>query len=153
MEISTLSMSVDDWKRKYNNEILDTNKAMEELRRNHGNELDDLRHQHRRELSRAKEEADDESRRKERIQNEEVTDLKRKMEDLLEEERQKRRRELQELSAEGTVAQQKFGADLEAKDQTIKRLEAELDQANASIAREKESIQDLRGKLSDAELV
>ena len=150
MEVSNLSMSVDDWKRKYNGEVSNTTKAMDDVRRTHVNELDDLQRQHRRELSEVREEAEMEARRKERIHDSISSDLKRKMEELIEDEKLKRRKEVQEVSVEGSVAQQRLGKELEAKEQAINSLRNELEQAKSATAREKDVVQDLRTKLSDA---
>ena len=150
MEISCLSTAVDDWKRKYNDEICSSTKAAEVVRRAHGNEIDDLQRQHRRDMNKAIEEAAEADRVKERAHKDELSGLNRKLEENLEEEKEKRRKEISDLLSEGSLAQHKLEAMLEAKGKELRAVRDDLDRSKRESALEKDVNNQLRSKLADS---
>jgi kinesin family member C1 len=150
MEIAGLSTSLDDWKRKYNDEVCSATKIAEELRRAHANEIDDLQRTLRRDVNKAQEDAEQVERRKDRAHEEALSDLKRKFDNALEEEEEKRRKAVKEVSSEGSLVQQKLEGTVEAKGREILALREDLDRSKQETAEQKELNRELRSKLSDS---
>ena len=149
-ELSTASIALGTAKQKRTLELSMSTQALEEVKRVHGNELEDIQRRNRRDLDELGREAEEDIRKLDRAHRDEISDLRRKLEEALEQEKDQRRREIQELSAEGTISRQKVELELEAKDKALCGLRNEVELARADISRERDVTRDLKGKLSDA---
>ena len=123
---------------------------LDDQRRAHSIELDDLARQRRRELEDVRRDAEDELRNRDRAHREEIAEMKRRLEDALDEEKEQRRKELNALSSEGLMAQQKVEVQLSLKEKEMQALHKEIEQSIAQCSRGDDLNRDLRAKLSEA---
>ena len=142
--------ALDDFTRKQALETASLKHDMDDQRRAHSVELDDLARQKRRELEDVRRDAEDETRSKEREHRQELAELKRKLEDALEEEREQRRKELNTISSEGVKAQQQAEVQLSVKEKEMQALREDLEQLKVQCSRGEDINRDLKAKLSEA---
>ena len=125
--------------------------ALEEAKRRHDNEIDDLRRQSRRDLEEAQYRSETERHRLDRQHQDEIVDLKRRLESMMEEERTRRKNEIQALSSESITVQQKIEEKLSTKEKVLNATQAELEQRNSDLLRLHGLIHELRTKLTEAD--
>jgi kinesin family protein C1 len=142
--------------------------ALEEVKRRHDVDIDDLRRKYRNDFDQAIREAEEEARRRDRQYADDLREIKRKAENDLEDEQNARRREVHALSSEIAKTQQGAELQVESKQKALRDLADELatakaetervrqdgleaeDRLRAEIEREKLVQQDLKTKLSEA---
>lgn len=127
--------------------------ALEDSKRYHSIEIDDLRREHRRELEETSRRLEEEGRK---IQREHVdavdamSRLQRRLEHSLEDEAQQRRTELERVARENEIHKQRAESELNEQRKAVKILENDLTNARIETSRERGLINDLRVKLSEA---
>ena len=134
-------------------QMLDTSslkQAIDDQRRAHNIELDDLLRQKRRDVEDLRRDAEEETRRRDRAHLDELTEMKKKFEAVVEEEKDQRRKELHAMSSEGAMVQQKVEQDLAIKDKAMESLRNELEAAKLECCKEKDLTRNLKAKLSEA---
>ena len=124
--------------------------TLEDVKRSHANELDDMNRQSRRDLEEARRSAEEDARRLAAAHREEITDLRRRLEDAVEDEKARRRKEVQDISTEGAMAKQKIEIELDMKERALRSFKEELEQARVDIQRERDLNRELQEKLSNA---
>ncbi|MCJ1438409.1 kinesin-like nuclear fusion protein [Xylographa pallens] len=124
--------------------------VLEELKRKHSVELDEIRRHNRQDLEDARRSAEEEARRLGYIHRDEISDLRRRLEDAIEDEKARRRKEVEAVSTDSAVAKQKVEVELELKEKTLRTLRDEIEQEKANTLRERDLSRDLREKLSEA---
>ena len=156
-ELEKMSKQLSEWElstkritRDHEHELSDVNKKLDELRRTHNIEVEELESKLRRNVSNAIQDAEVEKRRVERSHLDELEDLKRKLESTIEEERELRRKEVSALSSEGSLAQQKVEGQLEARAKELQLQREELDRAKEETLREKGIASKFKAQLDDA---
>ena len=127
--------------------------ALEEAKRRHDNEVDDLRRQSRRDLEEAQFRSETERHRLDRQHQDEIMDLKRRLEDMMEEERTRRKKEIQALSSESTMVQHEIQEKLSAKEKALNATQVELEQLNSDLLRSHNLTHELRTKFSEADRI
>ena len=125
--------------------------ALEEAKRRHDNEIEDLRRQSRRDLEEAQYRSETERHRIDRQHQDEIVDLKRRLEVVMEEERTRRKHEIQALSSESTMAQHKIEEKLDAKEKILNATQVELEQRSSDLMRSHDLSHELRTRLSEAD--
>lgn len=156
-DLATAQLTLEQLKQSHAIELSQANQRLEDLRRTHNGELDDMVRKHRKDMDAAITDAEDEKRRIERARSDDLADLKRRLEAIIEEEREIRRKELEALSSEGSAAQSKAEFALESKNKEMQGINEELERAREDIerakeetAREKSTGSKLRTQLDDA---
>jgi kinesin family member C1 len=147
---SASALALEELHRKQLLESASLKQAIDDQRRAHNNEVDDLMRQKRREVEDARLDAEEEQKRRDRAYRDELADMKKKLETALDEEREQKRKELNAISSEGILAQQKIELELSTKDKTIDGLREELEKLKLECSREKDLTQNLKAKLSEA---
>ncbi|MCJ1314419.1 kinesin-like nuclear fusion protein [Agyrium rufum] len=130
--------------------ISSTNNTLDNNRRQHAYEIDDLERERRRDVDTVRREAEEDRYRATRKHEEELDTLKRKLEDALEEEQRRRNKEVQALSSEGALERQKIEVELDQREQKIRILQYDMDEAKRNLDRERGVNKDLQIKNSDA---
>ena len=127
--------------------------ALEDSKRYHSIEVDDLRREHRRELEETSRRLEEESRR---IQREHVdavdamSRLQKRLEHALEDETHHRRTDVEAVARENEIYKQKAESELNEQRKAVKGLEDDLANAREETRRERALNNDLRVKLSEA---
>ena len=127
--------------------------ALEDSKRYHSNEIDDLRREHRRELEETSRRLEEETRK---IQREhvdaidEMNRLQRRLEHALEDEAHHRRTEMESIGRENEINKQKVESELIEQRKAVRGLEDDLASAREETSTEKALNNDLRIKLSEA---
>ena len=127
--------------------------ALEDSKRYHSNEIDDLRREHRRELEETSRRLEEETRK---IQREhvdaidEMNRLQRRLEHALEDEAHHRRTEMESIGRENEINKQKVESELIEQRKAVRGLEDDLASAREETSTEKALNNDLRVKLSEA---
>lgn len=137
---------------------LDTTKAMlrastialEDSKRHHGIQIDDMQRAHRHELSNAQQDSQEEIRLTVAKYLDEIKDLQKRLEDALDDERLRRQTEVQKLASEGALSRQKAELELEQRSRTIQAVQNELQDSRADLECERNLNSNLRVKLSEA---
>ena len=143
-------LALEELTRKQTLEASSLKHELDDQRRAHNLELDDIARQKRRELEDVRCDAENEIRSRDRTYREELAELKRRLEGSLEEEREQRRKELSAMSSEGILAQQQAQVQLAMKEKEMQALREELEQSRAQCGRGEDLNKDLRVKLSEA---
>lgn len=130
-------------------ELASSSLALQEAKRHHSNDADDLKRQQRRDLDEAYRDADEKIHRLARQHQDEISDLKRRHEDLIEDEKSRRRKEIQALSVESTVAQQKVEGELDMKERALHAVQEDLERSKTNLDRERDLNRALQTRLSE----
>ena len=109
-----------------------------------------MQRQHRRELTDAQQNSQEEIRRLAVKHCDEVKDLQRRLEDALENEKLRNQNEVERLASEGALSRQKAEVELEQQGRALNAVQEELRDSKAQLECERTSINDLRSKLSMA---
>ena len=147
---SSAILALEEFTRKQTLEASSLKLELDDQRRAHSIELDDLARQRRRELEDVRRDAEDDLRNRDKVHREEIAEMKRRLEDALNEEKDQRRKELNALSSEGLMAQQRAEVQLTFKEKELQALEEELEQSKSQTGRGDDMNRDLKAKLSEA---
>lgn len=148
-KLSTQS-ALDELTRKQSYESSSLKQMIDDQRRAHNVELDDLLRQKRRDLEDLRTENEEDQKKRDRTHQEELDGLRRKLNDTIEDEKQQRRRELNALTSEGAANQQRVESQLTTKDADILRLQQQLEKSKTETTFEREQLSNIKLKLSDA---
>lgn len=127
--------------------------ALEDSKRFHLIEIDDLQREHRRELEETSRRLEEETRQMKREHVDAVdamNRLQRRLEHALEDEAQHRRTEMERVARENELYKQRAESELDEQRKAFKGLEIDLASAREEMSREKALNNDLRVKLSEA---
>ena len=147
--LSTQS-ALDESMRKHLQETSLLKQMIDDQRRTHNIDLDDLLRQKRRDLEELRAQNDEDQRKRDRTHQEALDDLKRKLKDSLLDEREQRKRELNAVTSEGAANQQKIESQLTAKDTDLLHLQQQLDKSKAETTFEREQVSNIKLKLSES---
>lgn len=127
--------------------------ALEDCKRYHSIEIDDLRREHRRELEETSRRLEEETRKMQREHVDAVdamNRLQRRLEHALEDEARHRRTEMEGVARENEINKQRAESELNEQRKAVKGLEDDLASAREEMSRERALNKDLRVKLSEA---
>jgi kinesin family protein C1 len=122
--------------------------ALRDAQRSHDIDVDDLKRQHRNELESVRQDGKRDLDRAIDEHKEGMRDLKRQLENDLEEERSLRIRELSQISTQGALEKQQGQIEVENKDREIRTMKGDLEQATSDLDRERTLNKELRQSLS-----
>ena len=122
--------------------------ALEDAKKLHSGEIDEIKRQHRRDCDELREDAERQVRRLTSQHEAEINGLRRRLEDAIEEEKSRRRKEVEALSTDSAMARQRIDVELETKEKTLRSLREEIEQEKGSLNRERDLNSDLRDKLT-----
>ena len=143
-------LTLDDMTRKSLYETASLKQVIEDLKRAHNNELDDLARQKRRDLEELRQDNEADRKKQERAHHEELGLLRKQLEGNLENEKEQRQRELDTLTSEGVVKQRGLELQLLAKDEKIESLQAQLEKSKAELDVQKDIVAKLKNDLSES---
>ena len=121
---------------------------MDESKRHHNNQLDDLRRQHRREIDDIQHDADTQRRRLVQENNDTADELRRTMSNKLEDERLRYQKEVSSLTDEGLSTKQEKEKELERQATAFQNLESQLRMCRSEHEQEQGRSADLRKNIS-----
>ena len=146
--------------------------ALEEARRHHSHEIDDLQRKQRRDLDEADRnaelkvdearrdarkiiedaqcKAEEEARRLGRQHHDEIADLRHQLGNAVEAEKNRRRDELQLLSEQGASTQRRIETELNLKEKALHSMQDDIERSKADLLHERDLNQNLRSRLSEA---
>lgn len=125
-------------------------KAIQELKRDHEERLEELKREHRSNLDTLRQEHRDENASIRRDHKAEIEEIKQKHEALLERERIQKVEALSQVSSAGAIEKQRHQAEIDQKDRSITALELEIQNMKAALDRERMLGDDLRETLRTA---
>lgn len=123
---------------------------LEDAKRYHSIQLEDLQRKHGLELEDAKRQFQEEIRRLDREHGVEMDDLKKRLETALENETLRRQNELQAATAEGELVQQKAQLELDRQREITRAAEESLQEIREDLKRERSVNSDLRNKVVES---
>ena len=126
-----------------------SSETLEDAKRYHKNDLDDVERQHRRKMEDAQQEAETESRRLGREHLEKIEDLRRTLESSLEDAQLSHQKQIRELEFEGSSTQQEAQKELEKQRTAFYSLEEDLERCKAEVIRERDLNNELRSKITE----
>ncbi len=127
-----------------------TTAALDDERRHHRLETDDLQRQHRQALDRVQQDATAHECRLRAAHDDELNETKRRAKAQLDEERSDRLKEIQTLTSHAALELQKVQIELDRKDREARNLKHDLDQTEGYLAQERHLTQSLQENLAES---
>jgi len=154
VQLSTTTLALDDARRTHRVET-------DEMVRKHRNEVEDgreqqrkeserMRREHRDELDKLRRESQEETERQNRLRRDELSDQERALKAEVEEERSKRIREVQDLTTYYAIQRQNVDSDMSQRDRELQQAKTELEETRASLSSANSLVKNLKEKLEEA---
>ena len=143
-------LTLDDLTRKSLYETASLKQVIEDLKRAHNNELEDIARRKRRDFEELRQDNEADRKKQEKAHDEELVLLRKQLEGNLENEKEQRQRERNTLASEGVIKQQGFESQLLAKDENIESLQAQLVKSKAELDVQKDVVAKVKNELSDS---
>ncbi|KAI9872054.1 MAG: kinesin-like nuclear fusion protein, partial [Pleopsidium flavum] len=131
-------------------QLATTTSTLEDLRRRHANQVDDLQRERRNDLEAIRREYKEEVDRLLQTHREDLSELKRRLNTELEDERTLRIKEVQEITTQGALSRQQADLDIDSREREIRLVKGDLQQFTADLERERSLNRELRGNLSES---
>lgn len=142
---STLQIDLDASKARLASSV----EALDDAKRYHRNEIDDLQRQNRHRMEDAQHHAEGEARRLLREQSERFDDARRKLERDLDERIKQKEESLQKLKQEGSTCQEQATRELQSQKEVSHALEVDLEKSKSETARMQDLNSELRVRMAE----
>jgi len=126
------------------------NSTLEDLRRKHAIQVDDLQRERRNDFEAARREYQEEFDRLLQTRRDDLSELKRRLNTELEDERSQRIKEVQEITTQGAISRQRADLDIESMERELRLVKGDFQQVTADLERERSLNRNLRGNLSES---
>ncbi|KAI9762978.1 MAG: kinesin-like nuclear fusion protein [Chaenotheca gracillima] len=143
---TTLKSELDSTKQQ----LSSTNITLEDERRRHRLESEDVVRGSRNELDSVQRRARDDADDAKRSHREELRELEQRLRDELEEEKRSRVREVQEATTQSSLSKQNADVEIDRKDREMRKVEEELEEVRGHLDQEKALNKTLRGSLAES---